>query len=400
MNVPFGARLVSLLAQGASIGRPRSAPTDGRLEIEDVATALYRAILEREPDPVGLSHNVDRLRTGSSVEEVVRTFISSPEFRARVLRTITPIVELPDLRLMMPEMYRKELRGGALVDIYAGRTDADIARMAMLIEKYRYYDMFGVWSPLIDFDKEITAAIVRGLGAHSCFEVGCFTGSVLSLLAESGICVAGSEISHTAFTFAYPNVRAALLFGDLLSLNITRHFDIILCLDVLEHLQPMQLDCYIEKIKTLLTNDGFVYVNSPMYGNDPVFGTVFDAYLKEWRSCDDGSFWRHWPCDEKGWPEHGHLIWASANWWLRRFEAHGLVRSPAIERVLHRHLAGFFELAPARRSLFVLSRPGNASSAAAAAQLDDALRRMPNLPRPRSAAIRRPNAAERPVSKA
>jgi FkbM family methyltransferase len=353
----------------------------GSLSPELVATSLYRGILGREPDLAGLSDKVDLLRSGPVLEHVIRTFVDSPEFRSRQLDAAIPTVELPDLTQAMPEMYTREAVGGTTATVYTARSDADIGRMAGLIERHRYYDAFGVWSPVIDLDKEVTAGIVRGLGARSCFELGCFTGPVLSLLAEAGISVAGAEVSHTAFTFAYPNVRPAMLFGDLLELEINRRFDVVLCMDVLEHISPLELGRYVEKIAALVADDGYVYINSPMYGDDAAFGTVFTPYLEEWLSGGDSAFWRHWPCDEKGWPEHGHLVWASVKWWSRMFEAHGLVRDHAIEQVVHRHLGGFFENTPARRAFFVLRRPENAGSAVAAARLDEALALMPNLPR-------------------
>ncbi len=311
----------------------------GSLSPELVATALYRSIFDREPDLGGLRHTVNRLRSGAALEDVVRTFIVSPEFRQRMLKAAVPDIDLP-------------------------------------------YDAFGVWSPVIDLDKEITAAIVRGLGARSCFELGCFTGPVLSLLAEAGIKVAGAEVSHTAFTFAYPNIREGMLYGDMLGLDIDGRFDVVLCLDVLEHIAPLELDRYVERVTSLLTEDGFVFVNAPMYGDDPTFGAVFGAYLNEWHTVGESTFWRHWPCDDKGWPEHGHLVWARVEWWSRMFEAHGLVRDSVIERVVHHHLANFFENTPARRAFFVLRRRQNSRSAMAAAELDAALARMPNLPRP------------------
>ena len=49
---------------------------------------------------------------------------------------------------------------------------------------------------MIDPDKDITAAIVRGLGARGCFELGCFTGSVISILADAGVSILGTEVSH------------------------------------------------------------------------------------------------------------------------------------------------------------------------------------------------------------
>jgi SAM-dependent methyltransferase len=342
-----------------------------------VVTELYRGLLGRDPDPGGLMGAVDQLRSGPMLAPVIRAFVESAEFRARMLKAAAPSVVLPDLTAAMPEMYRRERD----TTVYLASQDADIDHMVRLIDRHRYYDAFGVWSPVIDLDKEIIAAIVRGLGAQSCFELGCFTGPVLSLLADAGIDVAGADVSHTAFTFAYPNIRAAMLYGDLLALDIDRRFDAIVCMDVLEHISPLHLGRYVERIAALLSDDGFIYLNSPMYGHDDTFGAVFEAYLGEWRALGDSTFWRHWPCDEKGWPQHGHLVWADVAWWSRLFEAHGLVRDAAVEQVVHRHVGGFFDMNPARRSLFVLRHPANRRSAEAAAQLDARLAAMPSLPR-------------------
>ena len=167
------------------------------------------------------------------------------------------------------------------------RTDADIARMASLIDKHRFYDRFGVWSPVIDPDKEITAAIVRGLGARSCFELGCFTGSVISLLADAGVSVLGTEVSHLAFAFAQPNIREAMIFGDLLALDIDRRFGVVLCMDVLEHISPLKLDHYIERLVSLIEEDGYLYLNAPMWGEDQIFGVFEEPYLEEWLTVGD-----------------------------------------------------------------------------------------------------------------
>ena len=155
-------------------------------------------------------------------------------------------------------------------------------------------------------------------------------------------------------------------------------------MDVLEHISPLRLDAYIDKILSILAEDGYVYMNSPMWCRDSVFGVVEEPYLEEWRTVGDPSFWRHWRCDEKGWPMHGHLVWASAAWWQRKFEAHGLVRDTTIEEVIHEHLACFFETAGGRRSLFVLRRAGSRkSSADVAAAVGAALAALPGLPRSR-----------------
>lgn len=353
----------------------------GGVSPERVAVALYRAILGREPDVPGLADKARALLSGTALEHVIRTFIDSPEFHSRFLGSIVPEVALPDLVATMPERYETQPGNASGMTVYVAQSDADMTRMASLIETHRFYDRFGVWIPVVDFDKQITAAIVRGLGARSCFELGCFTGPVISLLAEAGLAVAGAEVSHLAFAFAYPNIRDVMMFGDLLSLQIDRTFDVVLCMDVLEHLNPLLLDSYIDKLLSLLDADGFVYVNAPMWGEDRVFGIFEEPYLPEWHAVGDASHWRQWPCDGKGWPIHGHLVWASPLWWERKFAARGLIRDTVIESAIHRVLKPVFDNTPGRRSLFVLRRPaGRRDSASVAAAMERALAELPGLP--------------------
>jgi SAM-dependent methyltransferase len=347
---------------------------------EEVATALYRGILGRDPDAEGLQNQITALRSGKFLKQIVQSFVASEEFRARILESLVPVTSLPDLRAATPDSYQTESVNGSPITVYVAGTDADIATMCNLIKKHRYYDRFGVWTPMIDHDKVVTAAIVRGLGARSCFELGCFTGPVLSLLAETGISVLGTEVSHTAFALAYPNVRDSMLFGDLLSLDIGGRFDVILCMDALEHVSPLLLDAYIERIAALVEQDGYVYLNSPMWGQDRIFGVFEEPYLEEWQCVGNASYWRHWPCDDKGWPLHGHLVWASPAWWERKFVDHGLVRDTAIEQVINQDLATFFNQAVGRRCLFVLRRAGNRrSSATIAAAVHTALAHRPGV---------------------
>ena len=341
---------------------------------EQLVAALYHGILGREPDPAGFRDNLALLRAGEPLERVIRCFIASPEFRARTLEGVVPVTPLPDLKVSNADCYETQPVAGVPMTVYVARSDADISRMASLIDRHRYYDRFGVWGPVIDRDKEITAAIVRALGARSCFELGCFTGSVMSLLADAGLSVVGAEVSHLAFALAFPNVRDAMMFGDLLTLEIDRRFDVVLCMDVLEHVSPLRLDHYIDKLLSLMDRDGYVYLNAPMWGRDRVFGVFEEPYLREWLSVGDRSYWRHWPCDDQGWPIHGHLVWASAAWWEQKFGDCGLVRDTAIEQAIHQNLGTFFEEAIGRRCLFVLRRPGNRrSSAAVAAAMHSAL---------------------------
>ena len=146
--------------------------------------------------------------------------------------------------------------------------------------------------------------------------------------------------------------------GDLLQLDIAADFDVAFGLDVFEHLNPNRLDAYITRLTGLLREQGIVFCNVPAFGNDEEFGTVFPIYIEEWQADSRASrLFSSIHVDELGFPIHGHLVWADAPWWVRRFEAAGLSREAGIERALHRKYDSYMEQrAPARKAFFVFSR--------------------------------------------
>jgi SAM-dependent methyltransferase len=349
-------------AQALNIGMGRSSrltardeakPSTTGLEHRDVVKALYLGLLDRYPDDGGLNLYLAQMRRGTGLSDIIRDITNSEEFKSRVLALLAPRT-LPNLTELYPQHYVSTNQDSA---IFRASNEKDFTLLESLIKKHRYYDSSGVWTSTIDVDKCVTAAIVRGLGARNCLELGCFTGSVLSVLADYGVDAWGVEVSHLALLLAHANVHERILFGDLLDLNFHTSYDTFLAMDILEHLSPFRLDLYLDRIAQITRPTGFVFLNSPMFGPDDIFGNAFDVYLPEWRQAGTGEFWRHIHCDAKGWPMHGHLVWASPQWWEQAFLKHGLVRDRDIESLLHGLLESFFRVvAPSRRSFFVLRR--------------------------------------------
>lgn len=332
-----------------------SAPASPTVDLnpESVVAALFDSLLGRAPGDQMAAY-VQLLET-AGVAGVTRHLIGSDEFRARAPDAYA--VKLPDLSTLMPERYR---RGGGDSLIYEARDAEGLRLMERMIVEHRYYDSFVAWHPIIDLDKRVTAAVVRCLGAQSVLELGCFAGSVLKLLDDAGVAVTGVEISHRAFLVAHPSIYHRIRFGDLLTLDLPPEgFDAFLAMDILEHLNPLDLDAYVARIAQLIGPQGFAYVNSPMFGEDDVFGQVFQQYLPAWREAGPDVFWTQLHCDAQGWPAHGHLVWAAPQWWEALFARHGLVRDREAERLIQARLAEFFAVrAPARKSLFVLRPVG------------------------------------------
>jgi len=342
----------SLIALCSRAAR-KAAHQNETISFSDAIREVYKGIYGRDVDRSGYALFIDRLKAGTPLSSVIGDLINSPEFSQK--RDAIPYrseIRLPDLTKIYPGKY---CRSETEFSVFVATSEADFALLESLMMKYRYYDSMEAYSPTIDLDKLVTASVVIGLKAKSAIELGCFTGSVISLLADRGLDVCGIDISHLAFVLAYDNIRDKLLFGDLLNLDFDLSYDAFVAMDVLEHVNPFSMDLYIKKIRNLINTNGFVLVNSPMFGNDDVFGTVFGVYFPEWQEAGDNSFWRHIHCDTRGWPIHGHLTLASPKWWEKVFAQHGLVRDRATETEIQGLLKPFFDKhAPARRALFVL----------------------------------------------
>jgi len=328
-------------------------PTNAQesLDCASVVREMYQGILERPADEGGFNGFVQALRAGVPLSQLIRDMIGSPEFTSR-----HPIVvgrpDLPDLTQLYPEKY---VRKSAGYTVFRAASDADFNLLESLIIKHRYYDNFDVYSPRIDIDKQITAAVIEGLGAKSCLDVGCFTGAVLSLLETRGLAVCGVDVSHMAFVLAYNNIRDKLRYGDLLDQTFAHTFDCVCAMDVLEHTNPAKIERYFERVAELIAPNGFGYVNGPMFGADDVFGQVYELHLPEWGAESRDGFWHHLECDPKGWPVHGHLVFAGPKWWEKMFLKFGLVRERRIEAAIHSYLGRFYDtLAAGRHCLFVL----------------------------------------------
>jgi SAM-dependent methyltransferase len=349
----------------------------------DVANALYQGILDRAPDPAGLRNLTHALETGMPIDALAKNLLSSSEFTANMLKQLIPPHQLPDLVQLYPERYERETTPyGVPMILYKADSDADFDFMEGAIAQHRYYDSMGVWGVKIDLDKHVTAALVRGLGATSCLELGCFTGAVISLLEEAGIDVLGLDVSHLAFAMAYSNVKGRMMYADLLTAGLERRFDVVLAMDIIEHLNPVKFDDYIRAIAARVAKDGYFYLNSPMFGTDDVFGEVFGAYVSQWQAAGEQALYRRLDCDPAGWPMHGHLVWASPVWWEQQFAAHGLVRDRAIEGAIHGRLGTFFAENPARKCLFVFKHEDNARNPQEViANIHAALDQVAGLPR-------------------
>jgi SAM-dependent methyltransferase len=354
---------------------PDGGPTAAEAEA-DVRRAFLE-VLGREVDQMGLAFYSKSLRAGMAVEELVATLEASEEHQLVQARRAR---QLPNLVAAHPDRYVTVTSdGGDAVPTFLAASPADFDWIEERIIGEGYYETPGIWTFGIDLDKRLMAEMIGMLAPASAVELGCSSGAVLHGLAEAGVDVCGIDISELAKSQATKLVRDRILIGDIATLEVGRRFDVAFGLDVFEHIHPGALDGFIAALVDLVRDGGHVVVNVPAFGDDEVFGEVFPMFLAPWR--DDaaaGTPFRHLQVDEDGYPMHGHLVWATTDWWVARFERAGLRRLPAVERALLGTYGEHFDRAtPARRSLYVFGKgvtdPETAALAASVAARRSAL---------------------------
>lgn len=344
---------------------------------KDFIEAAYIEILGRPADEDGLRHYRDVLRSGVGRTSVLLSLLRSPESVARVLAASASagtagavgagqLEPLPDLTVLRRSQFTRtrDRSNGQEITIFTAESIADFDWLEEQIIEHGYYEREGVWTLTIDSDKRLVAEMMRSFQPEKALELGCAAGAVLACLDDVGIRAEGVEISAMAVSRAPESIRNNIHKGDLLSLQLPGVYDLVFGLDIFEHLNPNKLDSYIQRVVALVAEGGFVFCNIPMFGTDPVFGTIFPFYVEGW--ADDAAGGRHFSrihTDERGYPIHGHLTWADAQWWCRAFEGAGLSREVAIERAFHhkydRHMK---KRSPARMTYFVFSKTASQAS--------------------------------------
>jgi hypothetical protein len=323
----------------------------------------FRDILGREADQGGLDFYRGVLRSGVRRTAVLLDIMRSEEFR----RSLAPPApsSLPNLVLQRPERYRRDVdrNSGQSILVFDAASAADFDWLESAIITNGYYEAPGVWVLEVDFDKKLVAEMIAAFAPAAALELGTAAGAVLECLDDLGIAAEGVEISAMAIARAAERVRPRIHHGDLLALDLAPKHDLVFGLDVFEHLNPNKLDAYIARMAAITREDGYLFCNIPAFGEDEVFGTVFPFYLDAWeKESREGGLLRSMHVEETGYPIHGHLTWATAPWWVRRFEAAGLTRDVEVERALHRKYDGYMtKRSPARRAYFVFGKPGSST---------------------------------------
>lgn len=109
--------------------------------------------------------------------------------------------------------------------------------------------------------KALCGHILTGKGRKRFLEVGCGTGSVLSVFEQLGFRVTGIDINAKALAYARRKTHGRLICTPFLSFQSALRFDVIGMFDVLEHQRDDM--AFLKKCHTLLRPNGYLFISVP-----------------------------------------------------------------------------------------------------------------------------------------
>lgn len=174
----------------------------------------------------------------------------------------------------------------------------------------------------------------------SILEAGCAFGFLARRLHADGYAVTGFDTSGYCLAKSVRELRGKLQAASVLALPYPdRRFDLVMCLEVLEHLPEELIPQAIAELRRV--SRGLLLVSVPTYGANDFgpYGLKFhtDPENDDWRrDAAAGRAFTRLDIDEKtGEPRCGHLTHATFRWWTERFRAQGLARDGELEQRMY-----------------------------------------------------------------
>lgn len=116
------------------------------------------------------------------------------------------------------------------------------------------------------------AGRIRALtNAETCLDIGCAKGLLVQALVSAGVDATGVDVSEHAIASAHVDVRDRLQVRSATE-PIERRYDLITCVEVLEHLAPVDAQLAIDRM--CAASDLILFTSTPGHFDDPTHVNV------------------------------------------------------------------------------------------------------------------------------
>jgi SAM-dependent methyltransferase len=176
--------------------------------------------------------------------------------------------------------------------------------MSSLFDSYYYehgcgepYQRSEAWLAMFDY---VSNQILREMNPGSVLDAGCALGLLVESLRSKGVDAYGMDISEYAIENVHPSVKPFCWVGSITN-PLPRRFDLIITIEVLEHLPPDQCETAI--INLCQASDDILFSSTPFdYKESTHFNVQMPEYWAEafarqgfYRDVDfDASFLTPW----------------------------------------------------------------------------------------------------------
>jgi SAM-dependent methyltransferase len=195
------------------------------------------------------------------------------------------------------------------------------------ILKQDFYDIDYALEWLKNNESAIDMAnyIKKILKPKKVIDIGCGIGKLVGELRKNNIDAYGIEFSD-AFINASP-MKKYIFKGNILDLDhiASGEYDLVICMEVLEHLPPTYLNKAINNLKRISKNQ--ILITVPAYGPNNFGYSGLPLNEKCWlEDARKNIPFANLVVDENNTPHLGHISLATYKWWTQKFLKNGLIR--------------------------------------------------------------------------
>jgi 2-polyprenyl-3-methyl-5-hydroxy-6-metoxy-1,4-benzoquinol methylase len=302
-NVQPLAVVATNFANCASSERGKSMD-NGTWNEEELVSLLYRSLLQRDPDPAGLSHHIQALKAGMSAEDIIKSFTRSEEFEGLPTRSFDgyPLDGAPPMRvdtdMTAPQSERlwahvgKAWKNLGSSEPYWSVLTAPrwkIAQISLADAKREFYETGR--NDLVRMEQWLARNGVDAPASGTCIEYGCGVGRCTAELARRFDRVIAFDVSEPHLALARAHIEEQGLTNVEFvhvrheeDLQHLRDYDFFYSFIVLQHNPPPLILSILARAFDQLRPGGTAFFQVPTYALGYTFN--LSAYLDQLKKAE------------------------------------------------------------------------------------------------------------------